>query len=157
MFGSSLLVAPVFAEDTDETAFYLPEGTWTSFWNAEDVVTGPKWVKRKVAYDEIPVFVKENTILALGKSGIARPDYDYTSDLEVRVYCLAEEGSKATTTIPTGKGAGKAALLTAINKDGKVSLDVSDGSLNGSWSLALIRDGKVSGPSTNQGAHGIIG
>lgn len=157
MFGSSLLVAPVFAEDTEETQFYLPEGTWTSFWNAEDVITGPKWVKRKVAYDDLPVFVKENTILALGKSGLGRPDYDYTSDLEVRVYGLSENGAKATAIIPSGKGTGKAAVLTATNKDGKVSLDVSDGSLTGNWSLTLLRDGKVFGPTTNQGANGVVG
>lgn len=156
MFGSSLLVAPVFVEDSEETEFYLPKGTWTSFWDASDVITGPAWVRRKVAYDDIPVFVKENTILPLGKSGLGRPDYDYTSELEVRVYGLAEEGTSARAELPSGKGAGKAAVLTATNKGGKVSVDVSGGSLKGSWSLSVIREGKTVGPSTQQGASGVV-
>jgi alpha-D-xyloside xylohydrolase len=46
MFGPSLLVAPIFnIENTAE--FYLPKGTWTSFWDASIVHEGPKWVTEK--------------------------------------------------------------------------------------------------------------
>lgn len=146
MFGSSLLVAPVFCKDTEETQFYLPEGAWTSFWDRSDVIVGPKWVKRKVPYDEIPVFVKENTILALGPSGMGRPDYDYMSNLQVRVYGLKDDGMIASLNIPSGKGPESAALLTAKAEEGKLTIEVSDGKLSGPWSVAVIRDGHIVGP-----------
>ncbi|KAF8321222.1 hypothetical protein DL93DRAFT_1618913 [Clavulina sp. PMI_390] len=143
MFGSSLLVAPVFALDTEETEFYIPSGIWTSFWDPQDFVCGPVWVRRKVAYDDLPVFVKEDSILPLGKAGMGRPDYDYTDEIEVRVYGLQKEGLSATVEVPSGKGAEQAAKLVVVNKGGKVELEVSEGSLGGSWSMKLIQSGQV--------------
>lgn len=151
MLGDSLLVAPVFAEDNEEIEFYLPAGTWTSFWSPSDVIVGPKWVKRTVAYDDIPVFVKENSVLALGKSGLGRPDYDYTKDVEVRVYGLGADGASASAFIPTGKGAERAATLKATNKAGKIVVDVTEGSLS-SWAAAHFHAGNGSTPVASQGA-----
>ncbi|KAF8321223.1 alpha-glucosidase [Clavulina sp. PMI_390] len=143
MFGSSLLVAPVFALDTEETEFYIPSGTWTSFWDPKDVICGPLWVRRKVTYDDLPVFVKEDSILPLGKAGMGRPDYDYTDGIDVRVYGLEKEASSATIKIPLGAGIKQAATLEATNKEGKVELVVSDGSLHGKWTLTVIQAGKT--------------
>lgn len=129
MFGPSLLVAPVFTDDEAPTEFYLPAGTWTSFWDPTDIIEGPKWVSRVVPYDIIPVFVRENTVLVLGPEGVGKPDYEYTKDVEVRVYGLKSEGSSAEAIISTGKGTAKAAVVTASNNGGKVEISVSDGEL----------------------------
>ncbi len=84
MLGSKLLVAPIF-EETGEVEFYLPEGRWTNFFTGE-VKSGPRWVKEKHDFDTLPLYVRENTILVLGKEGELRTVYNYLEDVEVRLY-----------------------------------------------------------------------
>lgn len=92
MLGSSLLVAPVF-DESGRVEFYLPEGRWTNFFTGE-VKSGPRWVKETHSFDTLPLYVRENTVLVLGKNDEKRTVYDYTSDVEVRLY-HASEGAKA--------------------------------------------------------------
>lgn len=86
MLGSSILVAPVF-DESDEVEFYLPKGTWTSLWD-DKTIKGPQWVTEKHAFDTLPVYVREGTILVLGRPGETRTVYDWTSPAnhEVRMY-----------------------------------------------------------------------
>ncbi|UKZ82951.1 hypothetical protein TrVFT333_010751 [Trichoderma virens FT-333] len=84
MLGSKLLVAPVF-EETGDVEFYLPEGRWTNFFTGE-VKSGPRWVKEKHDFDTLPFYVRENTVLVLGKEGERRTVYNYLEDVEVRLY-----------------------------------------------------------------------
>lgn len=62
MLGDSLLVAPVF--DQDSFQLYLPEGAWVDFASGE-IVEGNKWLSRSPALDEMPVYVKENSIVPM--------------------------------------------------------------------------------------------
>jgi len=91
MFGDSLLVAPMF-EESGEVEFYLPKGEWTNFFTNE-VKGGPGWFKEKHKFDTLPLYVRENTILVLGKEGETKTVYDYSKDVEVRLY-HATEGAK---------------------------------------------------------------
>ncbi|RFU81282.1 glycoside hydrolase family 31 [Trichoderma arundinaceum] len=84
MIGSKLLVAPIF-EESGEVEFYLPEGRWTNFFTGE-VKSGPRWVKESHNFDTLPFYVRENTILVLGKEGERRTVYNYVGDVEVRLY-----------------------------------------------------------------------
>lgn len=59
--GTSLLVAPVF--DQDPFLFYLPEGRWKDFFTLETLDGG--WHERKCALDEIPLFIRENSVIAM--------------------------------------------------------------------------------------------
>lgn len=78
MLGDSLLVAPIFNEDS-MAEYYLPEGKWTSLLSGE-VREGGKWFSEKHGYLSIPLFVRENTIVALG--GVdTNPVYNYGKDL----------------------------------------------------------------------------
>ncbi|QRW15933.1 glycoside hydrolase family 31 protein [Rhizoctonia solani] len=88
--GHSLLVIPVFAPDTEEIEFYVPTGRWTPLFGSTKVITGPAWVRAKVPYDEIPVLVRQGTILALGKPDLKRANYQLNKELEIRVYELAD-------------------------------------------------------------------
>ncbi|KAG8893620.1 hypothetical protein FRC01_013473, partial [Tulasnella sp. 417] len=146
MLGPSLLVAPVFTTDDRDTDYYVPPGKWTSFWDPAKVLQGPSWVKEKVAYDDIPLLVRENSLLLFGKSGLGKPDWDYNDGLEVRVYELLE-GASVEAIVPGGKGTQKAAKLKAERKDGKVSVKVVEGSLKG-WSATLFAQGSGSHLST---------
>lgn len=83
MLGSSVLVAPVFDEEGD-VEFYLPEGAWTSFWDEEEVLHGPRWVKQSHDFTTLPMFVREGAVLVLGQEGEKRTSYDWM-DPENRV------------------------------------------------------------------------
>ena len=93
MLGDSLLVAPIF-EESGEVQFYLPKGRWTNFFTTE-TEDGPGWFKEKHEFDTLPLYVREDSILVLGKEGETRTVYDYAEDVEVRLY-QTTKGTKAT-------------------------------------------------------------
>ena len=60
MLGRSLLVAPPF--DRDGYEVYLPKGKWVNL-QTEEVIEGGCYVTASPALDELPVFLRENSIL----------------------------------------------------------------------------------------------
>lgn len=90
MFGDSLLVAPVFREDSI-AEYYLPEGKWTNFLTGEER-EGGKWYSEKHGYLSIPLYARENSIIATGASENG-PVYDYADQVAYQVYAL-EDGSE---------------------------------------------------------------
>ena len=97
MLGDSLLVAPVF-NDKSIGKFYLPEGKWTNYFTGK-VKKGGKWYEEKVPYTEIPLYVRENSILALGKE--EKAVYDYEDGVTLKVFELAD-GKSAETSVYDG-------------------------------------------------------
>ena len=87
MLGDSLLVAPIFRED-GVGEYYLPEGKWTHLLSSEER-DGGRWYRETYDYFSLPVFVRENTLLAKG-SNETLPDYDYTEGLELHLYALSD-------------------------------------------------------------------
>jgi alpha-glucosidase (family GH31 glycosyl hydrolase) len=75
-----------------------------SFWT-EEVIEGPRWEKKtEYPFTQIPVYVRENTVLCLGPESVDVPDYDYaTIGLQVKTYAVAN-GQEAVVEIPTGNG-----------------------------------------------------
>jgi alpha-glucosidase (family GH31 glycosyl hydrolase) len=65
IFGDAFLVAPVF-EPGGKREIYLPAGTWYGFMDSSRTYNGPKRIRLDVPPDEIPVFVKENSIYVTG-------------------------------------------------------------------------------------------
>lgn len=120
MLGDSLLVAPIF-NDESKGIFYLPKGTWTNFFTGE-TKAGEKWYEETFDYLSIPLFVKENSIIALG-SVDSRPDYDYEKNPEIRIYAL-QDGKTASTVIYTQKGK-KAIEITATRKGKDITVTTS--------------------------------
>ncbi len=94
MLGDTLLVAPIFNEKS-MAKFYLPAGRWTNYFTGE-VKEGARWYSEMVPYTEIPLYVKENSILALGAE--EKADYDYEYNVTLRVYELAD-GKTASTKV----------------------------------------------------------
>ena len=72
MLGDSVLVAPVFSE-AGEVQFYLPDGRWTHLWH-NDELPGSRWHKQHHDALSLPVYVRDNTLLALGNND-QKPDY----------------------------------------------------------------------------------
>ncbi len=95
MLGDSLLVAPIFNEDS-MAEYYLPEGRWTSLLTGEEKAGG-RWYREKHGYLSIPLYVKAGSMIALG----GRDDnavYDYADGTCLKVYAL-EDGQSAETSV----------------------------------------------------------
>ena len=131
--------AVVSSQDMSE--YYLPPGRWTSFFHPTRTIEGPMWVKEVVPIDEIPVWVRPDAVLCLGPPGIGRPDYDFADTVEVQVYELTESLT-VEVEVPSGKGKEISGTIQVRKADGKVTVDVSSGSV-GVSSVSLFSQGKV--------------
>jgi alpha-D-xyloside xylohydrolase len=101
MLGESLLVAPILRED-GVSDYYLPEGTWTHLLSGE-VRNGGSWQRDTYDYFSLPLYVRENTFLAIGADD-SRPDYDYMDDVTL---CLFQPRE------------GQTAVCRIVNTDGQ--------------------------------------
>ncbi|MCC8137040.1 MAG: alpha-xylosidase [Clostridiales bacterium] len=100
MLGDALLVAPVFRKD-GVCDYYLPQGTWTHLLSGE-VQMGGCWNRGTYDYFSLPLFARENTLLAMGTVE-TRPDYDYAGNLALRLYQL-QDGAAASCRVVTTEG-----------------------------------------------------
>jgi alpha-D-xyloside xylohydrolase len=107
MFGSQILVAPVFTEDGN-VEFYLPAGKWTSWWD-ESTVVGPGWRKEKHGFGSLPLYVREGTVLVLGQEqGSEGEGFDhdwFKQGGEIKLY-ETKAGNKASLVDHKGKDVG---------------------------------------------------
>ncbi|KAH6678868.1 alpha-xylosidase [Plectosphaerella plurivora] len=113
MVGSNIVAAPVF-EESGEVQFYLPKGKWTSYFTGE-VLEGPAWFTETHGFGTLPLYVRENTVLVLGSEKAVGAVYDYTQDVEVRLYKV-QEGAKATLVDGEGNEIG----VLEVGSDGKL-------------------------------------
>ncbi len=83
MLGPSLMVAPLFAGEKSREV-YLPKGEWYDFWTGRKYSGGRKMTVEKPV-EQIPVFVKGNTLLPLAAPvDFVAPDTQF--EITVRVY-----------------------------------------------------------------------
>lgn len=122
MLGDSLLVAPIFNEQGSVT-YYLPAGKWTHLLSGE-TVEGGSWRKEKYDFFSLPLFVRPNSIIALGANNV-RPDYDYADGVQLELYHL-EDGKTAVATVRDVKGATE--LTVAASRLGSAISIKIDGS-----------------------------
>lgn len=64
MWGSSILVAPVYEKGAESRTLYLPEGRWYDFWTNETHEGGTE-VTRQVDLGTMPLFVKEGSVIPM--------------------------------------------------------------------------------------------
>jgi alpha-D-xyloside xylohydrolase len=86
MLGDSMMVAPVFSEAGD-VQFYLPEGRWTHLWH-NDEIQGSRWHKQQHDFRSLPVYVRDNTLLALGNN--QKPDYAWNEGTAFQLFNLGD-------------------------------------------------------------------
>lgn len=100
MLGESLMAAPVLRND-GVSEFYLPKGIWTHLLSGKTVVGGT-WNQETHDYFSLPLYVRQNTLLAVGTID-ARPDYEYADFISLRLYQL-QDGAEAVCRIPDLNG-----------------------------------------------------
>lgn len=136
MLGDSLLAAPVFKE-SGEVEYYLPEGKWFNILTNR-TVTGGKWLKETHDYFTMPLLIRPNSILPVGKRD-SKPDYDFSDGV---TFCLSvfEDGARAVTEVTDEKGC---VVMTAKaeRKGDVIALHVDGG--HGNWNYKVLGDDGV--------------
>ena len=112
MLGDSILVAPVFRED-GLVDYYLPAGRWTHLLDGR-TVEGGRWMREKYDFMSLPMWVRENSIIATG-SREDTADYDFANGFTLNCYQVKE---KASVRIP-----GIEKEITVVRKDGVLCAD----------------------------------
>jgi alpha-D-xyloside xylohydrolase len=111
MLGDSLLVAPIFNEES-KGDYYLPDGMWTNYFT-DEVKEGGRWYHDVYDYFSLPLFVRPNTVLAVGADE-SRPDYDYSDGITYHVYQLSE-GTESVCEVPNIEGEIDITLSATLN------------------------------------------
>lgn len=140
MLGDSLLVAPIFNEES-LAEYYLPAGIWTNFFTGE-TKEGAAWVTETHSYTSIPLMVRENSILALGNTD-ERPDYEYETNPELRIYSL-KDGAEASADV-YGMDQMKKLQIKALKCGNTITVTVAS---SGSYTLRLVN---LSASSVSEG------
>ena len=122
MLGDSLLVAPIFNEES-LADYYLPAGRWTDFFTGE-VKEGGRWIQEKHGYLSVPLLVKENSIVAVGAHD-DKPDYDYGEDTELRIYEPAADTTVTETVY--GMDGSEEIKISVTTEEGRISVSVDTG------------------------------
>lgn len=137
MLGDSLLVAPIL-KSNGEVSYYLPKGTWTNYLNG-DVREGEKWYTESFDYFNLPLMVRENTVLAVGKDD-TRPDYDFADGVTLKVFQVTE-GASFTTVVPDLQGE-TAMVIKTSKENGVIRMSISGGS---NWKVEAVNhpDAKI--------------
>lgn len=119
MLGDSLLVAPILNEDS-LGQYYLPKGTWTSYFTNE-AKEGGAWFEETYDYLSLPLFVRENTILAVGSMDKGAV-YNYADGVTLKIYALTE-GLECNTVVYDEKTK-LTVKATAIKNNGMITVTV---------------------------------
>ena len=114
MLGPDMLVAPVFSA-AKEADVYLPDGTWTGYFDNK-TYSGGRWYKfTDISYLTIPCFVREGAVIPVGCCD-ERPDYDYMSGLMLKVY-RPYNGMKKEVVIYNGNGKYERTITVTMEND----------------------------------------
>ncbi|EOC0863320.1 alpha-xylosidase [Cronobacter muytjensii] len=145
MLGDAVLVAPVFSEAGD-VAFYLPEGRWTHLWR-NDELSGSRWHNQRHDFLSLPVYVRDNTLLALGNND-KKPDYAWHEGTAFQLFNL-EEGREARCEVPAADGT-TVFTLCVKREDTRLTVE-GNGNATG-WTLCLRNVPQVASVQGGSGA-----
>lgn len=120
MFGSQLLVAPIF-NDRGQAHFYLPGGKWTSILDGKvyDAPATGQWIDEHFDELSLPVLARPNSILIQNPKAV-HAAYDYTRDVDIHLYQL--QNGEVATKIVDGHG-NDVATVTAHRNGNQVTVD----------------------------------
>jgi alpha-D-xyloside xylohydrolase len=137
MLGPSLMVAPLFTGQKHRT-LYLPEGDWYDFW-ARTKYSGGRKIEIQKPQEEIPVFVKANTLLPVAEPvECVRPDTEFALTIQLfgakpgRIVLYEDDG----VTFDFEKG--KQNRLE-LSWDGKSGMTIKTGDYTGPSRYKIVR------------------
>ena len=98
LFGSDLLVAPLFETNTFDRDVYLPKGKWIDYQSGEVYSGG--WHHIEAGQIPIILLVREGTIIPHIKLAQTTDDMDW-SELELKVYSDGSNAAKGKICLPS--------------------------------------------------------
>lgn len=148
MFGSQILVAPVFNPEGN-VHFYLPAGKWTSIvqdGEHYEVPAGGQWLTKH--YDELhlPVLVRDNTILVT-RDHPEHADYDYTKDVNIQLFDMHEGTTKVQVVDKHGEDAAEVIVTRQGNQ-----FTVKTTGLSGDLTVTVHENGRAQDEQLTNGA-----
>ncbi|MFP2515082.1 alpha-xylosidase [Buttiauxella agrestis] len=147
MLGDSVMVAPVFSEAGD-VQFYLPEGRWTHLLSNQQA-QGSRWHKEKHDFQSLPVYVRDNTLLALGNND-QKPDYAWHEGTAFQLFNL-DDGREALCEVPAADGS--VIFTLKVRREGNTLAVQCEGQAK-DWTLCLRNIGNVKGVKQGKSAAG---
>ncbi|GDX07123.1 alpha-xylosidase [Buttiauxella sp. A111] len=150
MLGDSVMVAPVFSEAGD-VQFYLPEGRWTHLLTNHEA-QGSRWHKQQHDFLSLPVYVRDNTLLALGNND-QKPDYAWHEGTTFQLFNL-DDGREAICEVPAADGS--VIYTLKVKREGNTLTVQGDGQAK-DWTLCLRNIGNVKGVKQGKSAAGEFG
>ncbi|MNC01695.1 Alpha-xylosidase [compost metagenome] len=147
MLGDSVMVAPVFSEAGD-VQFYLPEGRWTHLLSNQQA-QGSRWHKEKHDFQSLPVYVRDNTLLALGNND-QKPDYTWHEGTAFQLFNL-DDGREALCEVPAADGS--VIFTLKVRREGNTLAVQCEGQAK-DWTLCLRNIGNVKGVKQGKSAAG---
>lgn len=132
MFGSSMLVAPIFEDDEDSRKLYLPPGKWIDYQTGK-VYVGERW--ETIKSGEIPavILVRDHSVLPHVKSAQSTSEIDW-SNIELRVFSTDSAPVSGILALP-GVGLKRLELLERGNTY-YLKNDISDGKIR--WQIRNV-------------------
>ncbi|MCL2253041.1 MAG: alpha-xylosidase [Lachnospiraceae bacterium] len=156
MLGDSLLVAPIFNENSI-AEYYLPEGTWTSLLNG-GVKEGGKYYREKHDYLSLPLLVRENSVVVLGQTDDCA-DYGFAAKAEIRIYALKDGADADAVVFEKEADVSVKMKIRASRNSGQIKVSVTS---EGEYTVRLVNliasgasvDFKADGNDTVFALHG---
>lgn len=147
MLGDSVMVAPVFSEVGD-VQFYLPEGRWTHLLTNHEA-QGSRWHKQQHDFLSLPVYVRDNTLLALGNND-QKPDYAWHEGTAFQLFNL-DDGRETICEVPAADGS--VIFTLQVKREGNTLTVQGDGQAK-DWTLCLRNISNVKGVKQGKSAVG---
>ncbi|MBJ9991121.1 alpha-xylosidase [Paenibacillus sp. S28] len=147
MLGDSILVAPIFNKEGD-VQYYLPQGKWTNYLTGE-VLEGNRWYSENHGYMTLPMMIKPNTLLAVGKED-SRPDYDYADGVSLHLFELGDGASAQADIVNT---LAEQQLSVTASRSGNI-IEVKASGAGKPWTLVLRGIGEVASVDQGTAASG---
>ena len=91
LFGSDLLVAPIYRAGDTSRHVYLPAGTWHD-WRSGEVIIGKRWISALAPLSAIPLYARGGSVIPLWpEAPLSTMDYA-PNRIELHVFLPEEDG-----------------------------------------------------------------
>ena len=91
LFGSDLLVAPIFRAGDTSRHVYLPAGTWHD-WRSGEVITGSRWISASAPLSSIPIYARGGSVIPLWPEAPPSTMGYFPERIELHVFLPEEDG-----------------------------------------------------------------
>ncbi|PKR85448.1 glycoside hydrolase family 31 protein [Heyndrickxia camelliae] len=89
LIGENVMIAPILKPTTYHRVVYLPAGNWYDYWTNK-CYEGNTYMMVEASLDTLPIFIKEGTILSLGKD--IKNTSETLEEMEIHLY-KSDEGT----------------------------------------------------------------